>query len=349
MNTMSTQGPSLSWLERTDEGGRASRERDPVRSSAHQASFDRAGNPIRSDWAANAALWTPSEPMAGATGRHASVTPYATPGAASGSMAQLQRSAKDKLNNAGQALGTAVSHLTASADGLRAGRYLRGMHYLVSAMGNLTGAGHNTLGGLADLAQAHGHGDIAKELRQYASHLSLGAGPLGGFGRALRDVDTALTTLADPGKNAYEKQRDLNFALGSVLNAVGVSSRAWQQVSGSSNELIKQVNTALANSGNILRGVENIQRNAQGLRDALGSGSFRDIASYGSGTLYGLGETASGLGRALAQALKASGSGPGKEAFVQAGEALEELSSKAQSIGIMASNAQILINSLWRA
>jgi hypothetical protein len=255
---------------------------------------------------------------------------------------QLRESARSKLNQAHVSLQTAAAHFTASITNFQSNHYLLGMHYAVSSAGSVMAAGSNMLGGLADLAKAQDQRDIGKRVQDAANYIQPGGGPVAALARSLRDMDTALTTLADPTKNFYEKQRDLAYAIGSILYTAGASGHAWHALTGKPNELVARLNATLSNSGDILRGLQNLQRNAQGLSDAVEQSNTRNIASYGSGVIYSVGEMTSGLGRTMAQALKDSG-------YSEASEALMTLSTRAQNVGFLASNTQIMINSLWPA
>ncbi|RDS79206.1 hypothetical protein DWU98_18820 [Dyella monticola] len=252
----------------------------------------------------------------------------------------LRNSAKSKFQSANVALKTASVHLTAAVKNSRNGRSLLGLHYFMSAGGNLMAAASSTMAACADLAMSRRQDQIGKQLRQAARYFQLGGSPLAGLGRSLRDVDTALTTLSDPQKTPYQKQRDLAFAVSSILSNAGITTNAWSALTGNPHAFVTKLGALLLNSGSALRGIQNLQRNAQGLSEALEQRNARNIASYGAGVIYGLGESMSGFGRAVAQSLKESG-------YSQAANALMDMSMRAQNVGTIASNAQILINTLW--
>jgi len=260
--------------------------------------------------------------------------------AAQAQATRLRSSARSKFQSANVSLKTASVHLTAAVNNARNGRSLLGLHYFMSAGGHLMAASSGTMAAFADLAMSRRQPQIGKQLQQAARYFQLGGSPLAGLGRALRDVDTALTSLADPQKTPYQKQRDLALAVGSILSNAGITTNAWSALTGNPQAFVAKLGALVLSSGSALRGIRNLQRNAQGLSDALEQGNTRNIAAFGAGVIYGLGESMSGLGRGVALALKQSG-------YSQAADALMNMSMRAQSVGTIASDAQILINTLW--
>lgn len=253
--------------------------------------------------------------------------------------AHLQQQARLNFASSAVSLQTGLTHGLAALSNFRHGNYLLGLHYGASAPGYFLVGVSQAFSGLSNLAKANGQNGIGKQLKEWADYFRAGGGPLAGFGRVLRDMNTALTTLADPNKSAYERQRDLAYALGTILNTAGASGNAVGALTGNPNVLLHNVETALANSGSTLRGWQNLQRNAQGLSNALSPFSLRNVAAYGAGMVYGLSEASAGMGHALAAALKESG-------YTLVGEALADLSTRAHNVSLLASNTQILINSL---
>ncbi|WP_188793091.1 hypothetical protein [Dyella nitratireducens] len=251
----------------------------------------------------------------------------------------FQRHARLDFESAAVSLQTGLVHGVTAIGDFQNGRYLLGLNYGVSTFGNLLQGTSQVLSGLSNVAKATGQNHVGNQLKDFSNYLRAGGGPLAGFGRSLRDIDTALTTLADRTKSPYEKQRDLAFAIGTILNTAGASGSAVSALTGNPDEFLRRVETRLADSGGILRGLQNLQRNAQGLNNALSPFNLRNVSAYGAGVIYGLSEASAGLGHALAQALKESG-------YTRASEALTAISERAHNISLLASNTQLLINTL---
>ncbi len=331
---LSSTGVSMSHAADTRENIRPSSITSRVPELwAHSQAGDRSS---RSAFSSEASQ-SPWRPTAGPWGSPPPPRPAARP--VSTDTAHLQQQARLNFASSAVSLQTGLTHGLAALSNFRHGNYLLGLHYGASAPGYFLVGVSQAFNGLSNLAKANGQNGIGKQLKEWADYFRAGGGPLAGFGRVLRDMNTALTTLADPNKSAYERQRDLAYALGTILNTAGASGNAVGALTGNPNVLLHNVEMALANSGSTLRGWQNLQRNAQGLSNALSPFNLRNVAAYGVGMIYGLSEASAGMGHALAAALKESG-------YTLAGEALADLSTRAHNVSLLASNTQILINSL---
>lgn len=251
----------------------------------------------------------------------------------------LRQKAVLAFRSSAVSLKTGLTHSIAAITNFRDGKYLPGLHYAVSAPGYfLTGVGQ-FLDGISYIAKATGRSDDADNFQRLSKSFGALGSPLAGMGRSLRDLDTALATLANPASSFFERQRDLQLALGTILNAAGASGNAASALTGNPDVLLQNVQTAIANSGTILRGFKNLQRNAEGLSRAFSPLNPRNVLAYSAGVAYGCAEAYSGMCSALAHALKVSG-------YTRASEALSTLGQDARNVFLLASNAQILINSL---
>jgi len=302
-------GPQL-WLSQQQQGSRSSR------ALFSQEVSQSPWRPIPSPW-----------------GRRPSLPPAST------HITNFQRNAHLDFESAAVSLQTGLVHGVTAIRDFQNGRYLLGLHYGVSTSGNLLVGVSQVLSGLSNVAKAAGRDRIGNQLKDFSNYFRAGGGPLAGFGRSLRDMDTALTTLADPTKSTYEKQRDLAFAIGTILNTAGASGSAVSALTGNPGAFLRRAEAALAESGGILRGLQNLQRNAQGLNNALSPFNLRNVSAYGAGVIYGLSEASAGMGHALAQALKESG-------YTRASEAMTVISSRVHNISLLASNTQLLINAV---